>query len=114
MTGPFPCAACGFVVFAEPPGSYEICAVCGWEDDFVQLEAPGYAGGANRQSLAEYQKLVALRIAPLGVDVFKGSRRDTSWRPVSAGEDVSDRPGVSYEPDDERVYYWRRSPAAPI
>ena len=26
---------------------YEICDVCGWEDDFVQADDPDYVGGAN-------------------------------------------------------------------
>lgn len=51
----FPCPSCGFEVFSEPPGSYEICDLCGWEDDHVQLRFPAMAGGANKLSLAEYQ-----------------------------------------------------------
>jgi Cysteine-rich CPCC len=31
-----------------PPGSYEICPVCFWDDDLVQLRWPTYAGGANQ------------------------------------------------------------------
>lgn len=36
----FPCVVCGCHVFHEPPGSYEICPVCGWEDDNVQARHP--------------------------------------------------------------------------
>jgi hypothetical protein len=32
-------------------GNYEICAVCGWEDDPVQSADPDFAGGANSLSL---------------------------------------------------------------
>jgi hypothetical protein len=37
----------------EPPGTYEICSVCGWEDDPVQANEPDYKGGANSVSLNE-------------------------------------------------------------
>ena len=40
----------------EPaPGTYDICAVCGWEDDLVQFHDPDFRGGANRESLREAQ-----------------------------------------------------------
>jgi anaerobic ribonucleoside-triphosphate reductase len=32
-TARWPCPCCGYQVFTGPPGSYEICPVCGWEDD---------------------------------------------------------------------------------
>jgi hypothetical protein len=35
----------------EPPGTFEICPVCFWEDDNVQFEDPNYVGGANSVSL---------------------------------------------------------------
>lgn len=34
-------------------GGYEICPVCNWEDDPVQLKKPDLAGGANQMSLSE-------------------------------------------------------------
>lgn len=48
------CPCCGFLTFESlPPGTYEICPVCYWEDDPVQFEDPLYAGGANRVSLIQ-------------------------------------------------------------
>jgi hypothetical protein len=44
------CPVCGQDEFSQQ-GSYEICDVCGWEDDPVQLANPNYQGGANRESL---------------------------------------------------------------
>lgn len=48
----FPCPCCGFLTFyEEPSGTFEICPVCYWEDDNMQLENPDYSGGANSLSL---------------------------------------------------------------
>jgi hypothetical protein len=112
MNAPFPCPSCGFLVFAEPPGSYDVCPVCGWEDDGVQLEAPGFAGGANRDSLYEHQQCVALRLAPLGVDVLHGFRRAVDWRPARPDEATADLPDPRPSWRDDAVYYWRRAPPA--
>ena len=109
MTAPFPCPGCGFLVFGEPPGSYEICPICGWEDDGVQLEAPGSAGGANQDSLYEHQQHVALRLAPASVEEFEGYRRSADWRPVSPDEASSELPEPRIDWKDESIYYWRRS-----
>ena len=35
----------------KPPGTFEICPVCFWEDDEVQFRDPDYEGGANSVSL---------------------------------------------------------------
>lgn len=86
----FTCPACGFLAFDEPPGSYEICDVCGWEDDPVQLASPTFGGGANKASLVEAQ-LVVLRDHPLAIRELAGVRRDDLWRPLSVAEAESDR-----------------------
>lgn len=49
------CPICGKHEFSEN-GSFEICPVCGWEDDNLQLKHPDYDGGANDMSLNEYKK----------------------------------------------------------
>ncbi|MBR2284153.1 MAG: hypothetical protein IJ874_07025 [Ruminococcus sp.] len=51
--GKYRCPCCGEYSLDEPPGKYDICSVCGWEDDPVQLKDPDFAGGANRLSLNE-------------------------------------------------------------
>ena len=49
----YPCPCCGFLTLEEePPGTFDICPVCFWEDDPVQFENPDYPFGANRVSLA--------------------------------------------------------------
>lgn len=46
------CACCGFLTMDGPPsGSYDICPVCFWEDDGVQVRDEDFAGGANTPSL---------------------------------------------------------------
>ena len=49
------CPCCGRYIFEEK-GQFEICPVCGWEDDPVQRREPDLAGGANKLSLNEARK----------------------------------------------------------
>jgi len=50
----YACVCCGAYTMREkPPGTYEICPVCGWEDDPIQFRDPDFAGGANEMSLNE-------------------------------------------------------------
>ena len=45
----YPCPCCGYLTLDEkPPGTYNICQVCYWEDDNVDSD---FAGGANDVSL---------------------------------------------------------------
>lgn len=56
-TKKYTCPCCGYKTLdEEPPGTYEICAICYWEDDPVQFDDPDYEGGANRPSLKTAQK----------------------------------------------------------
>ena len=48
----FRCPCCGCLTLdEEPPGTFEICPVCWWEDDNVQFDDPSYRGGANTRQL---------------------------------------------------------------
>ncbi len=47
-----PCACCGSLEIDER-GGYEICGLCGWEDDPVQISDHDFRGGANKMSLNE-------------------------------------------------------------
>ena len=49
------CPVCGRYYFTEPH-SYEICPVCGWEDDPSQKRYPDMEGGANAESLNEARR----------------------------------------------------------
>ncbi len=46
------CPCCGYrTLEEEPPGKFDICPVCYWEDDRVQYYDHDYKGGANHLSL---------------------------------------------------------------
>jgi len=48
---------CGnYTLDEEPPGTFEICSVCYWEDDNVQFDDLDYAGGANGISLNQARR----------------------------------------------------------
>ena len=49
------CPCCGMSYF-EKNGSYEICPVCGWENDRVQNSDPTFRGGANKDCLMVARK----------------------------------------------------------
>lgn len=52
MSEKYICPCCDFRTLDEPPsGTFDICTICFWEDDNVQLNNPDYAGGANQASL---------------------------------------------------------------
>jgi len=119
QTAIYPCPACGFLVFSEPPGSYEICHFCGWEDDAVQLANPTSAGGANSESLIEAQRR-ALVAHPLATTTANGYLRDRTWRPVSEEEAQAHRDQVqargcwaNHAADGVDGYYWRRRSSDP-
>lgn len=98
----YPCPACGFFVFGEPPGSYGGCDVCDWEDDHVQLAHPRMGGGANTESLLEAQRH-ALTFVPLEVRTYRDVARDPAWRPLQPGD-----PGLGDEvgsPGDGAGYF---------
>jgi hypothetical protein len=115
-----PCPCCGFLVFNQLPGSYDICPICFWEDDPVQLRFPDFAGGANRPSLMEAQRNFAEfgayeirhihRVrSPMQEDV-----RDPDWRPVDPQRDLFKHLDRGDGTDDwprpterTRLYYWR-------
>ncbi|HET6615448.1 MAG TPA: CPCC family cysteine-rich protein [Dehalococcoidia bacterium] len=58
------CPCCHQLTLDEqPPDTYDICPVCDWEDDGVQLFDPDYAPGANMWTLNEVR--AARRLPPL-------------------------------------------------
>ena len=52
---PMKCPVCGLTTF-ENDNNFDICNVCGWENDGVQLAKPDLQGGANEMSLNQARK----------------------------------------------------------
>ena len=46
------CPCCGEGDIEE---LYDICLICGWENDPIQNEAPDFVGGANHDSLESHR-----------------------------------------------------------
>jgi hypothetical protein len=114
----YPCPCCGYLVFDESPGSYDICPICYWEDDALQLEfATTLAGGANKPTLGEAQRefvrsgaceqRLTPHVRPPGLD----DERDPAWRPIDSRTDrFPDWNDVTPERAPEHsavLYYWR-------
>ena len=121
MSTTYPCPCCGHLVFPEPPGSFDICPICFWEDDIVQLGYPMTGGGANYLSLHDSQQeflrtgaceeRFTQHVAPAA-----DAPRDPEWRPFDPRRD----PHLRWQsPADEQrwrqadfgnnvcLYYWR-------
>lgn len=120
----FPCPCCGYLVFAEPPGSDDICMICFWEDDAAQLRFPTLGDQTNFVPLAEaqlnYARFGAIEERFAG-DVRKPTpddARDPEFRPIEPHDSFEDVPTEAGGPSDPTaLYYWRptfwRRAAAP-
>jgi hypothetical protein len=117
----YSCPCCGYDVFDGPPGSFDICPICFWEDDIVQLAFPDLAGGANRCSLIEGQSNFAAfgaceeRIKSHVRQPTESEVRDSAWRLLDPARDRYLRWG---DPEDGKLwqsakeinvclYYWQ-------
>jgi len=111
----YPCPSCGFLIFDEPIGSYDICSICGWEDDPVQLANPLLKGGANKECLLECQQKCLTKV-PADINVHRGFKRVSGWRPLTQedckpSENVP-KTGLEYfhaAGGDNPSYYWDKS-----
>jgi hypothetical protein len=89
----YPCPCCGYLTFEDLPGSFEICPICFWEDDLVQLAFPDMAGGANKCSLIEGQRNFASfgawerRLIANSRQPRSDEDRDARWRPLDPSSD---------------------------
>lgn len=77
----YTCPCCGYQTLEEePPGTFDICSICFWEDDNVQFDDPDYEGGANEESLRQYQKAFLMR--NVNRKLTDNNERDPNWRPL--------------------------------
>jgi hypothetical protein len=97
----YACPCCGFLTLSEGPGSYEICPVCYWEDDDVQLARPDVGGGANSVSLNEARE--NFRREGVSEPRFKDKvRRPAAWE--------YPRPAVVSPRGEPVAFAWPRLP----
>ena len=115
----YTCPCCGYEVFDSSPGSFDICPICFWEDDGVQLYYPLLEGGANGSSLVEAQvsfvqfgackRDMAQHTRPVG----ENDRRDPLWFPLWERKvDIPDVEDASRGPTNAKsvaeLCYWLR------
>jgi hypothetical protein len=87
----FACPCCGYMTFNyKPDGSYDICGVCFWEDDPIQLQDPDYEAGANSVSLRQAQRNF-LEFGACDREMLhnvrppaKDEARDKNWKPLDS------------------------------
>ncbi len=113
------CPCCGYRTLDGPDyGCYDICELCGWEDDHVQLAHPMMGGGANKVCLLEAQQnfenlATADPDFPARRKPTSADRRDPAWRPFDTVRDGQATPvpasGLEYfdaAADESASPYW--------
>lgn len=115
MSYPWPC--CGFRVFDEPRGSFDICPICGWEDDPLQGANPCTGRSATSEPLVQAQDNFQFTPdADLDECAESGFRRDLQWRRLNMNERqifngessrVAEFPNSRVATIEE--YYWNRN-----
>src|SRR5690242_11670974 len=92
------CLCCGFrTLLEQPPDTYWICPVCGWEDDLVQAEDLDFAGGANRMSL---------RVAR---ETFRQTGAKSPERERRRPPTELEQPGIRFHELPEPIDRWLRT-----
>lgn len=106
------CPCCGWRTLSESYGSYDICPICFWEDDIVQLHNLTLAGGANRVCLVEAQRSYEQCGASEARFLQHVRRpaldetRDPVWRPVDLARD-----GLNTSTVESNIDYFHASAA---
>ncbi len=109
-----PCPACGFLVFTALNEQSEICPICGWQNDVLDLQELYEPAGPNKVSLEQAQ-INFVRIGAKSATSLSSVRRpndcdyrDPNWRPVDKTKDKPKAIDVNSE-HFEDLYYWYQS-----
>jgi hypothetical protein len=110
----YTCPGCGYLVFAEPSGMYDICPICGWQDDSGDLEEMYKVVGPNKMPLYDIQRngkrCIWKSALWLKIKNFLTGRlqfqKDPQWRLLDKSIDVPCEPKDS---SSEEVYYWLKN-----
>jgi Cysteine-rich CPCC len=111
MQNLYTCPCCGYLVHTEPPGSDNICPICFWQDDAIDLWLFEQPNGPNKVSLIQGQKNFAtfgvseVRLREYVRAPLPNEQRDHMWRVIDPKRDF-----VLKTPpqDDTQLYYWRK------
>ena len=113
----YPCPCCGYLEFSGPPGTEELCPICGWRDDLMHLRFPLFNGMPNGISLVDAQLNYSI-LGAKDAGALKGVRfptggdtRDADWRPIDLDIDRPaevpvDFDGLAEPEDPTTLYYW--------
>jgi Cysteine-rich CPCC len=113
----YTCPCCGYRVFSGPPGTEQLCPICGWRDDVMHLRFPFFNGMPNGISLVDaqlnYSVIGAKDDTALKSVRFAGAgdKRDPDWRPIDLDVDDPqevpvDFDGIAEPEDPTTLYYW--------
>ncbi len=116
----YPCPCCGYRVFGGPPGTEELCPICGWRDDEMHLRFPLFNGMPNGISLVDAQINYALIGAkdPSALQNVRfpaaSDERDPNWRAIDLDVDDPqtvpvDFDGLAQPEEPSALYYWLAS-----
>jgi Cysteine-rich CPCC len=96
----YTCPCCGYKTIEREDTFYDLCPVCFWETDPIQLANPHYKGGANQPSLAEAQQHFILFGACEKDDLFKTR--------MPLADEIKDINFQTFYENTEGVLYFKR------
>jgi len=121
MNKKFTCPCCGYKVFTQEPGSFEICEICYWEDEAKLLRYPKEKG-SNDLSLIESQlnfekhQVSEPSLKCLVRSPNENDEKDKKWRKIDLKKDkIAEKKekvlnDVNVYPHDmTRLYYWEEN-----
>src|SRR5262249_32149193 len=111
---PHPCPACGYYMFLSLNDQSEICGICFWQNDLLDLQAMYQPMGPNNVSLEEAQKNFASfraieeRFVNQVRKPNENDIRDPQWRPLDRTKDQPRQiKDDSDNPKDLYYWYWK-------